>query len=156
MKKLVLVSSIMLFGFLAKSQDYTTAFGLRGGLGSGFTIKHFISGTHAVEGIVSSRYRGFNVTGLYEVTNALPTAGLNWYYGGGAHIGFWHGKYANPWFTENRSYTVIGVDGILGIEYTFLDLPINISLDWKPAVNLIGYTGFWGDAGAFSIRYTIK
>jgi hypothetical protein len=51
------------------------------------------------------------------------------------------------------NYTVIGIDGILGIEYNFEEVPINIGVDWKPAFNLTGYSGFWGDGGALSIRY---
>ena len=47
----------------------------------------------------------------------------------------------------------IGIDGIIGIEYNIEPIPFNISLDWKPGLNLIGYTGFWGDELAFSIRY---
>ena len=57
---------------------------------------------------------------------------------------------------EAVSYThlsVIGIDGILGMEYNIQEIPFNISLDWKPAFNLIGYTGFWGDEIALSIRF---
>ena len=76
---------------------------------------------------------------------------LNWYYGGGAHIGFWNGN--SSWGERDRAYTIIGIDGIIGIEYNFTEAPINIGLDWKPAINLTGYTGFWGDGGALSVRY---
>jgi hypothetical protein len=48
---------------------------------------------------------------------------------------------------------VIGIDGIIGLEYVFRDIPINIGLDWKPALNIIGNTSFWPDKGAVSIRY---
>jgi len=30
---------------------------------------------------------------------------------------------------------------------------VNIGLDWKPMLNLIGHTGFWGDGAAISVRY---
>ena len=32
---------------------------------------------------------------------------------------------------------------------------LNISLDWKPAINLVGAgdSFFWGDNGALSVRY---
>jgi hypothetical protein len=76
---------------------------------------------------------------------------LNWYYGGGAHIGFYNGSHTY-WGTYGTSYTVAGIDGILGIEYSFDEIPINIGIDWKPALNLIGYSGIWSE-GAFSIRY---
>jgi opacity protein-like surface antigen len=135
------------------AQDYTTGIGVRGGYFNGVTIKHFVSEKAAFEGILSSRWHGFQVTGLYEIHNqAFQTNRLNWYYGFGAHVGFWDGNRTN-WGERDTNYTVVGIDGILGLEYNFTEVPINLSLDWKPSFNLAGYTGFWGDGGALSIRY---
>jgi len=47
----------------------------------------------------------------------------------------------------------VGIDFILGLENNFKEIPFNISIDWKPAYNLTGYSGFWADGGAISIRY---
>ena len=138
---------------MASAQDYNTGIGLRGGLSNGITLKHFVSNNAAVEGILSSRWAGFDITGLYEIHNeAFEVDQLKWYYGGGAHIGFWNGDNVT-WGDAGTSYTVIGIDGILGIEYSFTEAPINIGIDWKPAINLTGYSGFWPDGGAISIRY---
>ena len=138
---------------LASAQDYKTGVGLRGGLSQGLTLKHFVSSKAAFEGLLSTRWAGFDVTGLYEIhNNAFDVDHLNWYYGGGAHIGFWNGN-NTTWGTAGTDYTIIGIDGILGIEYSFTEAPINIGIDWKPAINLVGYTGFWADGGAISIRY---
>jgi hypothetical protein len=94
-----------------------------------------------------------NITGLYEVHNrAFDEPGLRWYYGGGGHIGFWDGV-KNPWFNDGDRHSVIGVDMILGIEYTIPGSPVNLSLDYKPGFNLVGYTGFWGDEFALSLRF---
>lgn len=71
-------------------------------------------------------------------------------YGFGGHLGFWDGGHAR-WADDDRSYTVLGIDGILGLEYSFVEVPICISLDWKPALNLIGHSGFLGDGGALSV-----
>ncbi len=135
-------------------EDYETAVGVRFGLSNGVTIRHFMNSSTAVEGIAAFRWRGLVVTGLYEKHKALPTEGLGWFYGGGGHIGFWNGD-VNPWFVEDRSYIVIGVDFIVGLDYTFSSEPINISLDWKPALNLIGYQGLWGGSGGLSVRYIL-
>ncbi len=155
MKKIIISLILLLSISLSSSaQDYNTGIGLRGGFTSGITIKHFIGDKAALEGIFGTVWRGFNFTGLYELHSysAFDVERLNWYYGLGGHIGFWNGRY-NPWFVNStRSYTVIGFDGILGMEYNIEEIPINISLDVKPAINLIGYTGFWFD-GAFSVRY---
>jgi hypothetical protein len=154
MKKLFFVSILLLFVFTtSRAQDYNTGIGIRGGLSNGLTVKHFISSNTAIEGLLASRWEGFNITGLYEIhNNAFDTPRLNWYYGFGGHIGFWNGN-KNPWFDKNQNYTVIGVDGILGIEYNIEVIPFNISLDWKPGFNLVGYTGFWGDELALSFRF---
>lgn len=154
MKRLILTFILIIFVVsFANAQDYRTGIGLRGGFSNGLTVKHFLTGKTAVEGILSTRWRGFDVTGLYEIHNqAFNTERLNWYFGFGGHVGFWNGDYAN-WGEPGINYIIVGIDGILGIEYNFKEVPINIGLDWKPAFNLIGYTGFWGDGGALSIRY---
>ncbi len=149
-----LISIIIISGMLtvANAQEYKTGIGVRAGFSSGLTIKHFKSQSVALEGLVTTRWQGFDITGLYEVHNrAFEVNRLNWYYGGGAHLGFYNGSYAY-WGERGTAYTVIGIDGILGLEYDFDDVPINIGVDWKPALNLIGYTGFWSE-GALSIRY---
>ncbi|MGC9342403.1 MAG: hypothetical protein ACP5E3_06870 [Bacteroidales bacterium] len=155
MKKRIFIIAIFLISIAgqAKAQDYINAVGLRGGLAQGITFKHFLSNQDAAEGILAVRWGGFYVTGLYERhMPAFDTDGLYFFYGGGAHIGFWDSA-NNIWFDEAGSYTVFGVDGILGLEYVFYQIPFNISLDWKPAFNLIGVTNFWGSDLAISLRF---
>jgi hypothetical protein len=132
-------------------QDYKTALGLRAGLPYGVTVRHFINKENALEGILASRWTGLVITGLYENESWLGNyPGLNWYWGVGAHAGFWDAG-TNP--NVNTTGAVIGVDAILGIEYTFDEFPINLSLDLLPSLNLIGSTGWGGINGALSIRY---
>jgi hypothetical protein len=154
MKKIILTLTLVIFiSTFASAQDYNTGVGLRLGFSNGLTIKHFLSQRTAVEGLLATRWRGFEIAGLFEIHNeAFDVDRLKWYFGGGAHIGFWNGDNTH-WGDTGTNYTIIGVDGILGIEYSFSEVPVNLSLDWKPAFNLTGYTGFWGDGGALSIRY---
>lgn len=155
MKKLILTLILALFILISvDAQDYNTGIGFRGGLTNGLTIKHFLGETGAIEGLFASRWRGLEITGLYEIHNqAFEVERLNWYYGFGGHIGFWNGDYTSGWGDSGVSYTVVGIDGILGIEYNFREVPINLGLDWKPSFNILGYTGFWADGGALSIRF---
>ncbi len=143
--------------FIGNAQDYRTGVGVRGGFNSGITVKHFLSSSSAVEGIISSRWRGFQLTGLYEIHKvAFSTERLKWYVGFGGHVGFYDGsRTKHYWGDDGKSYTVVGVDGIIGIEYTFEEFPFNIGLDWKPAFNFIGHSGLWADGGAISIRYLL-
>jgi hypothetical protein len=155
MKKILVTLIAALFiTVAAQAQDYKTGIGFRGGLSNGLTVKHFISGNTALEGLLSTRWGGFHLTGLYEIhAPAFSVNGLHWYYGVGGHLGSWQTNSKNPWWNDDDSHTVIGIDGIVGIEYNIGAIPFNISLDYKPGFNLIGHTGFWGDEFALSIRY---
>ena len=154
MKKITstFIIGLILYSF-SYAQDYNTGIGLRAGYSTGLTIKHFVSTKNAFEGIISSRWQGFQITGLYEYQNHFSDAErLNWYIGFGGHIGFWNGDNVK-WGDSETNYTVVGIDGILGLEYNFREVPINLGIDWKPTFNFIGYSGFWGDGGALSVRY---
>ena len=82
-------------------------------------------------------------------------SGLGWFYGGGAHLGSWNSGSNNPYWAGNnyKGSTILGIDGIIGLDYVLEDLPLNFSLDFKPAINLINGGGFWGDDFALSVRY---
>ncbi len=150
---------LLLFSTLsstATAQLYKTGVGARAGFFNGFTIKHFVEQDRAVEGILSTRWNGFIITGLYEFQREFPDIdNLEWFFGGGAHIGFW-GKENYHWGDDNESHTIVGLDLILGTEYTFDEFPISISLDWKPAFNIFGDFHWWGDGIALSARYTFR
>jgi len=152
MKRIVLIFTLVLVSFLTNAQPYETSAGARLGWENGFTIKHFLSDNGAIEGIVSSPWRwgGIVVTGLYEFQSEIPEVdGLFWYAGGGGHVGFYN---TGGVLTTNRTYTYFGVDGIVGVEFVIPDIPINVSLDWKPGFNING-GGFYGTSFALSGRY---
>lgn len=152
---------------------YKTGIGLRGGFEGGLTIKHFIKSDRALEGILSRGwgYGGARITGLYEIHKPFPGAkGLDWFYGAGAHIGFYNGDYYGyrsynggyydkdgDWHPDGyrRNYVTFGIDGILGLEYQFNEIPFSVGLDIKPYFDFVGRGDHFGD-GALSIRYTIK
>ncbi|MGD0582237.1 MAG: hypothetical protein ABR974_04750 [Bacteroidales bacterium] len=154
MKKVIFTLFLTVFFVVsANSQDYETSLGLRAGVPYGATIKHFLDKYDALEGIVAARYQGLIITGLWERerwTGHYP--GLNWYWGAGAHVGFWN-EGTNPNIEKTYNGAVFGVDGVVGLEYTFDDFPLNLSLDILPTVNLFGSTGWGGINGALSIRY---
>jgi hypothetical protein len=148
---IIFTIALIFLGNDLKAQDYIRSLGFRAGLSQGISYKQFYSTTDAIEGILSVRWRGFYVTGLWQRhAPAFDVRSLYWFYGGGAHAGFWDGS-ANPWFDDDRA--VIGVDGIVGLEYVLDDIPINVAVDWKPAFNVIGYTGFWGDELGITVRF---
>ncbi|HVG40429.1 MAG TPA: hypothetical protein VM888_02365 [Chitinophagaceae bacterium] len=130
----------------ATGSSYRTALGVKVWDGAGITLKHFMSDRNAIEAIGYFYKHGFRLTGLYEIHGAIPAAaGLKWYLGPGAHIGFYKAGY-------HDNDAVIGIDGVLGLDYKFSGVPINMSLDWQPAFEFTeGFVGSWGGLG---IRYT--
>jgi len=49
---------------------------------------------------------------------------------------------------------IAGFDGIIGLDYTFQTIPLNLSLDWKPAVHFSTPSDL--ASFAVSVRYTLN
>jgi hypothetical protein len=157
MKKYILIliffSSIGVY-----AQDYQNAIGIRGGITQGITFKHFFKTADAGD-FVGAFYRGgMYVMALYErhQFDIFDVDNLAFFYGGGLHVGYFDGNSNLNWFSDPEQWgsyhVVFGVDLVVGVEYTFDEIPLNISLDIKPAVNFIGHFGYW-QGGALSVRY---
>jgi hypothetical protein len=141
------------------NQSYTTALGLKvWGNGGGVSLKHFVTPTNALEGIGYFWNHGMRITGLYEFHFDIPEApGLKWYVGPGAHIGFYNDRYYDDrYYDGNGSGSYVGIDGVLGLDYKFDGVPINLSLDWQPSFEFGDNRGFIGSWGGLGIRYTLK
>ncbi|HEX4957396.1 MAG TPA: hypothetical protein VFV46_04410 [Lacibacter sp.] len=135
---------------------YKTALGVKFYPGAGITLKHFVKSNAALEGIGYFWRDGMRVTGLYEFHGDINGApGLKWYVGPGAHIGFWNDRYWRDRYGRRIGGAVVGIDGVLGLDYKFKGAPINMSLDWQPSFEFGDYgTGFSGNWGGFAVRYT--
>ena len=132
--------------FTASAQDYRVAIGVRLSnatptLSNSITVKYNMNQKSAIEGLLSFGSR-FGIGALYEVNNLTTVQGLNWFFGGGAYIGFEKGD------------TYLGPTGIIGLDYKFPNIPLNLSLDWKPELDLIPAINFVPDAFGFSARFT--
>jgi hypothetical protein len=44
--------------------------------------------------------------------------------------------------------------GVLGLDYKFVNLPLNLSLDWKPELNIVSDINFEPAAIGFTARFT--
>jgi len=152
MKRLGIFLLFIVISLSGQTQNYETGIGIRGDYYDfGLTGKHFIEKNTAIEGILNFRYGGYKITGLYEIhAPAFDVDRLYWYYGGGAHIG--QVGDSDPFLDTDKSAILLGLDGIIGLEYDIKEIPITISADWKPAISFTGYrTGLWG---GLSFRYT--
>lgn len=148
MKNLLLLSFVLicLLPNNAKSQSlsetYDFAIGVKMYPGA-ITLKKSIGDDKYLEGIAAFWKRGVRTTVLYEVQAPLfDVDGLNWYYGGGAHAGFYNSKYY-------EGTTLLGIDGVLGIDFKIKGAPINLSIDWQPSFEFGNGSGFegWGGLG---------
>ena len=111
-------------------------------INNSISFKYFIDETNAVEALASFGSR-FGLGGLYERHQLIGgTPAFTWFYGGGAYVGFESGQ---TWF---------GPTGVVGLDYKFPDAPVNLSLDWKPELDLIPSINFVPDAFGLSARFT--
>jgi hypothetical protein len=149
MKHLLLLAAIAAITLTTKAQtesSYKNAIGVRLGssvpaVKSGITYKHFFS-NKAVEGIVSFG-DGLAICGLYEIHKPISaTENLQWFYGFGGYLGI------------NNSNNNAGAAGIVGLDYKFANIPLNLTLDWKPELNIVSKVGFEASGVGFSARFT--
>lgn len=147
--RIVIIIIMLNIGLLAGAQEYRQQIGLRGGVSSGISYKLFKSELKAMEGIISYRDRGIQLTALIETYRPVylkHTDRVYFFSGMGAHIGY------AQWYTDRilddpifrRNYLgehfspVLGLDAIMGFEYRFLRIPFVIGLDYKPYFELFG------------------
>jgi hypothetical protein len=143
---LILVAMSALFNRLS-AQDYKVAIGVRFSsaaptLSNSVTVKYFMNERDAIEGLLSFGTR-FGIGGLYERHQLIgATPAFTWFYGAGAYLGF----------QNNNAY--VGPTGVVGLDYKFKNAPLNLSLDWKPELDIIPAINFVPDAFGFSVRFT--
>jgi hypothetical protein len=149
MKKLLISALLSLFLFPSYlSAQYTNKqAGLRTGYRSGIFYQITSDAGNAEIGyhaMLSFNNNGIQLTGLrivYETTliDISPDLFFAWGYGGHAgfvytdHVGFLGERYN---FHGERFCPVLGADGWISAEYRFRDIPLNISLNLKPFVEL--------------------
>lgn len=144
-----ILAILVLFANNANSQTYNSAVGARLGYGLNATYKKFISDNKAVELSAGTYggyyYGGLYVAGLLQFHNAISDMdNLLWYYGGGVGAAFF-------------SYdTRVGLVLNLGLDYSFDDIPLNVSLDISPAIWFTGTTRYGYRSGGLAIRYILK
>jgi hypothetical protein len=113
-------------------------------LSNSVSVKYFISDATALEGLVSFGSR-FGIGGLFEIHKPFQTiSGLQWFYGAGGYVGFEAGD------------TYLGPTGVIGLDYKFNNIPLNLSLDWKPELDILPAINFVPDAFGFTARFTLR
>ena len=140
----------------ASAQDYKTGLGVRlsssgAMVNNSISIKHFLSETAAVEGLFSfGDPLAFGA--LYEIHKPISGTGIKWYYGGGGYLAFIKTYNANKQKDETNAN--FAAQGVLGLDYKFANIPLNIPLDWKPELNIVTDINFEPSAIGFTARFT--
>lgn len=144
LRTIALISTFFIAGqlnaqTLQTGQDYKTAVGIRGVGTSGLTIKHFKNYNTAYKGIIGFYPNAFSATFLVEKHSpAFDVRGLDWYYGVGGHIATQSDVIRRDSFYYRRANGFgFGIDGIFGIEYAIDGVPIAVSMDFKPFLEIV-------------------
>ena len=127
-----------------KAQD--KAIGLKLGNGVEISGQMAMGDANRIEANLGFTGGGLGLNGYYQWVNDFPKLGAawKWYYGGGASI--WLGS----------GYFNLGVGGQAGLEFDLQSvvpsLPLQLTLDATPTINIIGGFGF-GIGGGLGVRY---
>lgn len=159
MKKIISPLFALLFLLVvhaASAQDYKTAIGIRLSsnqaiVNNSISFKYFLSENKAVEALLSLG-DPLAIGALYEIHNPLSAEGLKWFYGGGAYLGFV--KEFNRDKQVNETSPQFGAQGVVGLDYKFANIPLNLALDWKPELNLVEDINFEPAAIGLTARFT--
>lgn len=99
----------------------------------------------------SRNFSAFKLGGLYQWVHKLD-GNFNWYYGAGGGLG--SVDFDEDYIVDDDGGLFIFAAGDLGIEYNF-DIPLLLSLDFRPELGLFGYSGF-SDSFDFDVALGIR
>ena len=156
MKKLLLVIvAVIGLSFAANAQN---AIGLRLGYGNEISYQTAM-GSNRLEIDLGSldallyhyNWNFLSLTGTYQWTFGLPVDGLGWYVGPGIMGGFYLSEYS-----EDYRGLSIGIGGIIGLDYQFKGIPLQLSVDARPMYAVVHpkYFNPVGYSAALGVRYT--
>ena len=159
LKTLTLIACFASLSTVTGQEISEHALGLRLGDSDGFgaeiSYQKSISSINRLEFDLGWRdhryYNAFKLAGLYQWVHQLD-GNFNWYYGVGGGLGNVDFD-ALPNSSDNDGLFIFGA-GDIGIEYNF-DIPLLLSLDFRPEVGLVGYDGF-SDNFDFDIALGIR
>lgn len=141
-----------LFSFNSFGQaTYQRSFGLRLGLSSGLTYKGFIKNEYSYELALISRIGEKNTyaLGMFNWNTNIGN-GYTFYSGLGLHIG-------SKDVGLGQTTFAMGIDGVLGVEYSFYKSPFVFAVEYKPQLDLLPPPSeLWFDEFAICFRYVLR
>lgn len=169
MKKSILFLITLLFSTVMFAQVYEKQIGIRLGVTSGISGKIIKDDRTAIEGTLGFRDGGIQLVVLLESYHPIiKTNTVHWmfYYGGGGHVGYINGYNKVRRWSNTAGYyweevwiagPVIALDAVFGTDYTFNKVPITLSLEFKPYLELQAFqkvqVNFWDFAFGIAYRF---
>jgi len=138
---LFLISLYSVLGACALGQGRGFGLGFILGEPTGFSFKHWLSGTNAIDGGAAwsfgdKGYFHLHVDYLFHKYNLIKVekGRLPLYYGVGGRIGF-------------ARTTRVGVRGVVGLNYHFQDAPFDAFMELAPILDIVPATRFTLNGG---------
>lgn len=156
---MAVVLLVMCIPSLSFSQSYGTSAGLRLGNNQdyrtiGITGKQRLMKGITAEAIIQSDFTA-NTTAHMLLARHRPMISkrFNYYYGGGLSVGMEESRQKAPESMQvvtTYGNPTLGMDFVLGVEMTLMK--VNISVDYKPNINLTGKEQWYAGQVGISIR----
>lgn len=159
MKKItILIAVVTLFSVSVFGQAARQAIGVRGGYGWEVSYQHPFGEKNRLEFNLGLMNYGFVAAGTYDWTFDLSdelAPGFAWYVGAGAQLGAWRTYEGHGDWSPSSEFNV-GIVGQIGLEYNFEDVPLQLSVDYRPGLMFLGNNNFMGANFALGVRYKLK
>ncbi|MFH0864801.1 MAG: hypothetical protein V1904_01310 [Bacteroidota bacterium] len=140
----VLLFSIICASAITVKAQYLTGIGATLGLyGRGLTIIQYFAPKDrgAADFLITNQFKGYVFTGLYEIHNPnhserIEVANVGFFAGIGGHAGAVTAtEYKNVNTTKKKIF-VVGIDVIAGVEWKLPHIPLLLSINAKPFLDL--------------------
>ncbi len=154
MKKITFISLFLLSAMIVTAQKndgtYNWAVGFKY-TPTAISVKHYTYRGDAIEFLLSKHELGTRLTTLLELCPKLNKSGsIRGILGVGGHIGIWDDGVKKNSYIKNP---IVGLDGIVGIEYKIPKAPIAFQLDYQPGIDLIGNSDTHRNWGGLTIKF---
>ena len=153
MKKVTFVLLVLICSFSAFSQRAKKPNPYHFGIGAAFypalkepyavDFKFYTKGGHSLEFIGYNLETAYRVTALFNPYFPISRDGsLRMVVGPGVHVGVWKKEFKTNSYTTNP---IVGVDGILGMEYRIPKVPLSFQIHFQPSADLAGNNEYYYD-----------
>jgi len=150
MFRLTVLVFLFLIPELIVAQVYRRSAGIRMDESSfGLSLVQRIAKPVTSEGIADFRKQDISLALVPRIHGKILGRRLNYFIGAGAQAGIVK-------ISSQKLQPFWGVGGMIGLEYKFNLLPIHISYDFRPLVQLDGHPDLLGFQSAFAIRLVRK